>query len=74
MILDFGKFKGQDIENIDEEHILWLAKPNYNSTFYKNLHDTKLSWKVPFGVKVEARKILAARGWVLKGEHYRKKA
>jgi hypothetical protein len=68
MILTFGKFKGCNLEEVDEEYLCWLAKPNYNSHYYKNQYSDEHSWKVPFEVKIAARKVLDNRGWKLQGE------
>jgi hypothetical protein len=70
MILPFGKHKGMNMEAAPEDYLMWLAKPKYSGKFYESLHSTELSWKVPFTVKVEARRILESRGWKLIGEHW----
>jgi len=70
-VLNFGKYSGQAVEKLeDEDYLKFLAKPNYTSGYYKSLHSTELNWKVPFDVKVAARKELDRRGWILKGEHW----
>lgn len=73
MILQFGKYKGQKIENIqDENYLKWLAKPKYSGKFYESLHSTDLKWKVPWAVKIEARRVLESRGWKLNGDTWEK--
>jgi hypothetical protein len=66
--LPFGKFKGQQLEAVPDDYLQWLAKPKYSAKFYKSLHSTDLTWKVPWGVKAEARRQLEIRGWKLNGE------
>jgi hypothetical protein len=68
MIIPFGKFKGQSMNTLPDDYLQWLAKPKYSGKYYESLHSTVLNWKVPFAVKIEARKVLEARGWKLKGE------
>jgi len=68
MRLAFGKYKGMSLEAIPEDYLMWLAKPKYSGKFYESLHSTDLKWKVPFNVKVEARRILESRGYKLNGE------
>ena len=71
MIIHFGKFRGRTMDSIEDDgYLQWLAKPKYSGKYYESLHSTDLKWKVPFPVKIEARKILESRGWVLKGEHF----
>jgi len=71
MILQFGKYKGREIEDIsDIYYIQWLAKPKYSGGFYKSLHSTDLNWKVPIDIRVEARRVLESSGYVLKGNHW----
>jgi len=73
-ILDFGKYKGKTISEVDDDHYLqWLAKPVYSGKYYKSLHSTELNWKVPFNVKIAARAELEKRGYELNGETWRKK-
>ncbi len=72
MILQFGIYKGKRLEDIPEDYLMWLAKPKYSGKFYKSLHSSELNWKVPFAIKIEARKILESRGWKLKGETWEK--
>jgi hypothetical protein len=64
----FGKYKGQSIQTIPDDYLLWLAKPKYSGAFYKSLHSTELNWKVPMAVKLVARTEADRRGWKLKGE------
>lgn len=73
MILKFGKYKGIEIKDLtDEAYLKWLAKPEYGSKFYKSLHSTELTWKVPFDVKLAARGELMRRGFELIGERWEK--
>ncbi len=72
MILQFGTHKGKPLEIIPESYLMWLSKPIYSGKFYKNIRSTELNWKVPFDVKIAARKLLESRGWQLKGEHWEK--
>ena len=72
MNLQFGKYKGMSLEAAPEDYLCWLAKPKYSGKYYKSLHSTDLNWKVPYAVKIEARKILESRGWQLKGETWEK--
>ena len=72
MILNFGKYKGKKLEDLPEDYIKWLGKPVYSGKFYKSLHSTELNWKVPFPVKVEARKVLEKLGFKLIGERWEK--
>jgi hypothetical protein len=66
-ILTFGKYKGQPLEEIPDDYLMWLGKPSYSGKFYLNSRSTELNWKVPWGVTVAARVILEARGFKLKG-------
>lgn len=70
MILPFGKCKGQSIRSIPDDYCIWLAKPVYSGKFYKSQHSTELNWKVPFDVKIAARKELEHRGFKLIGERW----
>jgi uncharacterized protein (DUF3820 family) len=70
MQIMFGKFKGTSMERLPEDYLMWLSKPKYSGKFYEGTHSTELKWKVPFTVKIEARKILESRGFTLKGEHW----
>lgn len=71
IILDFGKYKGKSISEIDDDDYLkFLAKPVYSGKYYKSIHSTELNWKVPFNVKIAARAELEARGYKLIGEHW----
>lgn len=72
MILKFGKYKGQNIQSIPDDYLMWLAKPVYSGKFYKSLHSTELNWKVPFNIKMAARKELERRGYKLVGERWEK--
>jgi len=73
MILQFGKYKGKDLQAVsDESYIMWLAKPVYTGKYYKSLHSTELNWKVPFNVKMAARGELFRRGYKLVGERFEK--
>ena len=73
MMLQFGKYKGKDLQTVsDESYIMWLAKPVYSGKFYKSLHSTELNWKVPFNIKMAARKELERRGYKLVGERWEK--
>jgi hypothetical protein len=73
MVLQFGKYRGKDLQVVsDESYIMWLAKPVYSGKFYKSLHSTELNWKVPFDVRVAARKELERRGYKLVGERWEK--
>jgi hypothetical protein len=72
MVLLFGKCKGQDIREIPDDYCMWLAKPVYSGKFYKSLHSTELKWKVPFEVKMAARRELELRGFKLIGERWEK--
>jgi len=67
MILPFGKFAGQDMEVVPEDYLMWLAG---GGIYTKNRHSTEIKWKVPMPIWVEARKILEARGYKLKGERW----
>jgi hypothetical protein len=68
MILQIGKYKGQQFEAVPDDYLKWLAKPKYSAKFYKSLHSTDLTWKVPWAVRIEARKQLEIRGYKLNGE------
>jgi hypothetical protein len=70
MILQFGGHKGERLEEVPEDYLMWLAKPKYSGKYYESLHSTELKWKVSFAVKIEARKILENRGYKLIGEHW----
>lgn len=72
MILSFGQHKGKALSNpeIPDDYILWLAKPVYSGKFYKSLHSTELTWKVPFNVKIAAREEAERRGWKLRGSEW----
>jgi len=70
MILLFGKYRGMSLEAIPEDYLMWLAKPKYSGKFYESLHSTELKWKVPFNIKIEARRILDKRGYKLIGERW----
>jgi hypothetical protein len=70
MKIPFGKFKGTDMADLPEDYLCWVAKPKYSGKYYESLHSTDLKWKVPFPVKIEARRILESRGWKLIGEHW----
>ena len=73
MILQFGKYKGKDLQAVsDESYIMWLAKPVYTGKYYKSLHSTELNWKVPFNVKMAARGEHFRRGYKLVGERFEK--
>lgn len=68
--LTFGDHKGKTLEEIPEDYLKWLAKPVYSGKFYKSRHDNELTWRVPFHVKMEARKLLEKRGYKLVGERW----
>ena len=73
MILKFGKYKGFDLSSVtDENYLKFLAKPMYSGKYYKSLHSTELTWKVPFDVKMAARGELFSRGYKLVGERFEK--
>ena len=73
LFLQFGKYKGRELESLtDENYLMWLAKPAYGGKFYKGLHSTDLTWKVPFDVKLAARAELEKRGYKLVGERFEK--
>jgi len=70
LTLTFGAHKGKKMTDADipDRYILWLAKPKYSGSFYVSLHVMDLKWRVPFPVKLAARKEAERRGWTLKGE------
>ena len=70
MNIPFGKYKGQAMESLPEDYLMWLGKPKYSDKYYKSLHSTELDWKVPFPIKLEARRILENRGYKLIGKHW----
>ena len=70
MIIPFGKCKGQNIQAIPDDYCMWLSKPKYSGKFYEIQHSTDLKWKVPFDVKIAARKELERRGFKLIGERW----
>jgi len=70
MQIPFGKFKGQPMNNLPEDYLMWLSKPKYSGKYYESEHSTELKWKVPLNVKLEARAILESRGYTLIGEHW----
>lgn len=73
MILKFGKYEGFDLQSVtDESYLKWLAKPMYTGKYYKSIHSTELTWKVPFDVKMAARGELFSRGYKLVGERFEK--
>jgi uncharacterized protein (DUF3820 family) len=72
MLLPFGVHRGKKLENIPEDYLMWLGKPKYSGKFYENARSTELVWKVPFNIKMEARKILESRGYKLIGERWEK--
>ena len=73
MILKFGKYKGRELSSLtDENYLQWLAKPVYTGKYYKSLHSSELTWKVPFDVKMAARGELFSRGYTLVGERFEK--
>lgn len=72
MVLKFGKHKGKNIQDVPDDYLMWLAKPMYSGKFYKSLHSTELTWKVPFDVKLAARGELMRRGFELIGERWEK--
>ena len=73
MILKFGKYKDRELSSLtDENYLQWLAKPVYTGKFFKSLHSTELTWKVPFDVKMAARGELFSRGHKLVGERFEK--
>jgi len=73
MILKFGKYKDRELSSLtDENYLQWLAKPVYTGKFFKSLHSTELTWKVPFDVKMAARGELFSRGYKLVGERFEK--
>lgn len=73
MKLQFGKYKGRELQSLtDENYLMWLAKPMYTGKYYKSLHSTELNWKVPFDVKLAARGELMKRGYNLIGERWEK--
>ena len=73
IILDFGKYKGKTITEVDDDgYLQFLAKPIYTGKYYKSLHSTELNWKVPFNVKIAARAELERRGYKLIGERFEK--
>jgi len=73
MKLSFGKYKGHKLSSlVDEPYLMWLAKPVYTGKYYKSLHSTELTWKVPFDVKMAARGELFSRGYKLVGERFEK--
>jgi len=72
-ILNFGKYKNQAIEKLEDEcYLKWIAKPKYHGGYYKSLHVTDLKWRVPFEIRMVARKELEKRGYKLIGEHWEK--
>ena len=73
MILKFGKYKDRELSSLtDENYLQWLAKPVYTGKFFKSLHSTELTWKVPSDVKMAARGELFSRGYKLVGERFEK--
>jgi hypothetical protein len=70
MTIHFGKYKGQNIQSIPDDYCMWLSKPVYSGKFYTCQHSTELKWKVPFDVKMAARKELERRGFKLIGERW----
>lgn len=73
MILAFGQYKGENITEIPDDYLLWLAKPRYSGKFYKSLHSMEKTWKVPFSVMAAAREEADRRGYILNGETWERK-
>jgi len=75
IILDFGKYKGKTITEVDDDgYLQFLAKPIYTGKYYKSIHSTELNWKVPFNVKIAARKELEFRKYILVGTRWERNA
>ena len=73
VVIEFGKYRGMPLREIsDEGYLKWLAKPVYSGKFYKSIHSTDLTWRVPFDVKIAAREELERRGYKLIGERFEK--
>lgn len=73
MVLNFGIHKGKRLEEVPEDYLKWLGKPVYSGKFYKELHSMEKEWKVPFSIMAEARKVLDAMGYELKGTRWEPK-
>jgi len=69
VILPFGKYFGREMTSLPDDYLVWLAG---GGAYYRNRRSTEIKWKVPTEVWVEARRILEARGYTLKGERWEK--
>ena len=65
MILSFGIHRGEDISDVPEDYLKWLAKPK---PYTKYVHSTEIKWTVPIVIRSEARRILESRGYRIIGE------
>jgi hypothetical protein len=65
VILPFGAHRGEQIEDVPEDYLKWLAKPK---PYTKNIHSSEIKWSVPVTIRMEARRILENRGYRIIGE------
>jgi hypothetical protein len=65
MKLPFGSYRGQDISDVPESYLKWLAKPK---PYTKGIHSSEVTWTVPIEIRAEARRILESRGYRIIGE------
>ncbi len=68
VLLNFGIFKGFDLENVPEDYLIWLAK----GTGFTKAHTTEMKFSIPTPVWIEARIILEGRGYKIIGERIEK--
>lgn len=72
MVIHFGKYKGREIQDIqDDKYLIGLAKDFYRDIGGK-LPDDIFKFKVPDEVRIEARRVLIERGYKFKGSRVEK--
>lgn len=74
MILQFGQYRGYDIQDlrIPDSYILWLADRG-RSTYYKGKHTLDVAWKPDIKTWEVARKEAERRGYEKHGERWEMK-
>lgn len=73
MILQFGKYKGQDTGNVPDDYLMQVAD-DFNRDRIGVMPDERFKFKVPIEVRMAAREELRRKGykkqgtrWVLNG-------
>lgn len=68
IILPFGRFKGQRLDQIPDEYLMWITNSDMKNQDYWQAG--KREFKVPADIQLGARLVLQSRGYKRKGTRW----